>query len=93
MNDRTRHLLVSQFAPRFVLYYDVSGDVFTLNDATEGTLFKRRSMAAAVARLLGKGIDIVPCKVDRQGKLIKRSLGLARTIRLRRRPRNGGRRT
>jgi hypothetical protein len=64
---------VSSFGPRFDLYYDVKEDLFAWKEPTGGTVFKRRSMAAAVARLLGAGIAIVKCKVDRKGKLVERS--------------------
>ena len=65
---------MSSFGPRFDLYYDVKEDLFAWNEPTGGTVFKRRSMAAAVARLLGTGIAIVKCRVDKKGKLVKRSL-------------------
>ena len=74
LDDRTRYLVVSSFGPRFVLYYDVGEDLFAWNEPTGGTVFKRRSMAAAVARLLGTGIAIVKCKVDKKGKLVKSSV-------------------
>jgi len=78
LDDRSRHLIVSSFGPRFVLYYDAKEDVFTWNDPTGGTLFKRRSMAAAVARLLGARIEVVECKVDKKGLLVKKSVRVGR---------------
>ncbi len=32
LDDVTRYLLVSQMAPRFALYYNVSDDVYVMND-------------------------------------------------------------
>ena len=74
LEDRTRYLVVSSLAKRFDLYYDVKEDVFAWKEPTGGTVFKRRSMAAAVARLLGARIEIVRCKVDKKGLLVKRSV-------------------
>ena len=72
--DPTRYLVVSTLVPKFVLYYDVKEDVFAWNDPAGGTVFKRRAMAAAVARLLGPRLEIVQCKVDKNGLLVKRSV-------------------
>jgi hypothetical protein len=59
--DPTRYLLASTFGPRFVLYYDLTDDVYAHNDPRQATLFKRRSVALAVRRLLGRGVKIVRC--------------------------------
>jgi hypothetical protein len=74
LEDRTRYLIVNNFAPRLVCYYDIREDSFVCNEPALGTLFKRRSMAAAVMRLLGRDVEIVRCKVDNKGKLVKRSV-------------------
>jgi hypothetical protein len=88
LDDRTRYLLVSVFSRRFALYYDVSQDVWAMNDPSSGTLFKRRSAAKAVQGLLRDGILIVPCRVNRRSRLIKASIrlglrprGVRRTLR------------
>lgn len=73
-NDRTRYLLASVFSPRFVLYYDVAEDTFVWKDPRPATLFKRRAAAAAVAKLLGPGVEIVRCRVNRRGGLVLRSV-------------------
>jgi hypothetical protein len=74
LRDRTRYLLVSRFGPRFALYYNVSEDTYGMNEPAHATLFKRRQAAAAVKRLLGRGIDLIRCRVDRRGKLVLRSV-------------------
>jgi hypothetical protein len=52
-------------APRFALYYNVTDDVYAMNDPKGGTLFKRRRTAVAVKALLGKSIRIVRCQSKR----------------------------
>jgi len=74
LHDRTRYLLVSRLGPRFDLYYNVSEDTYGMNEPAHATLFKRRQAAAAVKRLLGRGIDLIRCRVDRRGKLVLRSV-------------------
>ena len=74
LDDRSRFLLVSVFTKRFVLYYDVSQDTYVMNDASLGTLFKRRSAAEAIRRLLSSNVEIVRCRVTRQNRLVKSSL-------------------
>ncbi len=74
LHDRSRYLLVSRLGPRFDLYYNVSEDTYGMNEPAHATLFKRRQAAAAIKRLLGKGIDLIRCRVDRRGKLVLRSV-------------------
>ena len=65
-DDVTRYLLVSRMTPRFALYYNVSDDVYVMNDARGATLFKRREAALAVKRLLSSSnVEIVRCKSKR----------------------------
>ena len=59
--DPTRYLLVSNFGPRFALFYNVTDDVYAQNDPKGATLFKRRPTALAVKRLLGPAVKIVRC--------------------------------
>ncbi len=68
LKDPVRYLLVSRMARRFVLYYNVSEDVYAMNDPAGGTLFKRLKTARAVQRLLGSRIQIVPCSTRRRGR-------------------------
>lgn len=70
MDDPVRYMLVSEFSRRFILYYNISDNVFAMNNPKGGTLFKRREAAESVRELLGKGISIV--KYTRQGKILKR---------------------
>ena len=74
LHDRSRYLLVSRLGPRFALYYNVSEDTYGMNEPAHATLFKRRQAAAAIKRLLSKGIDLIRCRVDRRGKLVLRSV-------------------
>ncbi len=67
LDDPVRYLLASRMGPRFLLYYDVSDDLYTMNDPTRATLFKRRRAAQLVARTLGKGIEILECRTRRRG--------------------------
>jgi len=62
LDDATRYVLVSQMGPRFALYYNVSDDVYVMNDPRGATLFKRRKAALAVKALLGRSIRILRCK-------------------------------
>jgi len=73
-DDRTRYLIVSGFGPRFALYYNVSDDTYAMNSPELGTLFKRRAAATAVQGLLGSGTEILRCRVDRAGQLVKGSV-------------------
>lgn len=67
LDDVTRYLLVSRLGPRFALYYNVSDDVYVMNEPRHATLFKRRKAALAVKALLGGSIRIVRCKSKRVG--------------------------
>ncbi len=65
LDDVTRYLLVSQMGPRFALYYNVSDDVYAMNDPRGATLFKRRKAALAVKALLGGSVRVLRCKSKR----------------------------
>ncbi|MBI3634960.1 MAG: hypothetical protein HY216_01920 [Candidatus Rokubacteria bacterium] len=65
LDDVTRYLLVSQMTPRFALYYNVSDDVYVMNDPRGATLFKRHKTALAVKALLGGSMRILRCKSKR----------------------------
>jgi hypothetical protein len=67
-NDPIRYMLVSEFSRRFILYYNVSDDVYVMNDPTGGTLFKRLKTAQTVKKLLGGRTSIVKYTTAR-GKL------------------------
>ncbi len=68
--DPIRYMLVSEFSRRFVLYYNVSDDVFAMNEPSGGTLFKQREATESVKKLLGSGISIV--KYTTKGGKLKR---------------------
>lgn len=74
IEDRTRYMLVSVCSTKHVLYYDVSEDVFAMNAPSSGTLFKRQSAAIAIQYLLRNRVEIVRCRVNRRGRLIKSSI-------------------
>lgn len=74
LEDRTRYLLVSVFTPRMALYYNVSNDTFGMNNPSLGTLFKRRTAAIAIQRLLRTGIQVIKCRADRHDRVVKSSL-------------------
>ncbi len=65
LDDATRYLLVSQMGPRFALYYNVSDDVYVMNDPRGATLFKRRKAALALKALLGGSIRLLRCESKR----------------------------
>ena len=66
LDDPVRYLLVSRMGPRFALYYNVSDDLYAMNDPKGGTLFKRRKTAESVKRMLGDGVEIVECRTQRR---------------------------
>jgi hypothetical protein len=66
--DPIRYMLVSEFSRRFILYYNVSDDVYAMNDPAGGTLFKRLKTAESVKKLLGKSTSIVKF-TTKDGKL------------------------
>jgi len=69
--DPVRYLIEGGFGPKFRLYYNVTDDVYVMNDPAHGTLFKRRKAAVAVQKLLGGGKCIVRCTTRRRkGQLI-----------------------
>ena len=70
-SDPRRYLIVSRMLPgaRFVLYYNVSDDVYTWNDPEGGTLFKRRAAAELIKRKLGRGNEVIEVKKVR-GRVI-----------------------
>ena len=71
LKDPVRYLLVSDLGRRSTLYYNVSDDVYAMNDAAAGTLFKRRSAAIAVRNLLGDRVRVVKCVTKRhQGRRV-----------------------
>lgn len=69
MDDPRRYVLASEFAPKFVLYYEVSRDVYVMNELSAATAFKRRKAAVAIKALLGKGVRVVECLISKKGKL------------------------
>jgi hypothetical protein len=69
IDDSRRFVLASELLPSFVLYYDVSNNVYVMNDLSAATVFKKRKAAVAIKALLGKGVRIVECLKLKSGKL------------------------
>ena len=69
MDDPRRFVLASELLPSFVLYYDVSDNVYVMNDLSAATVFKKKKAAAAIKALLGKRVRIVECLRLKSGKL------------------------
>jgi len=74
LDDPVRYLLASGLVPGFTLYYVLSDDTYILNDPRGATLFKRREAAKRIKDLLRPGVAVVPCKVDRHGSVVLKSL-------------------
>jgi len=80
-----RYLIEGGFGPKFRLYYNVTDDVYVMNDPAHGTFFKKRKAAVAVQKLLGGGKRIVRCTTRRRkGQLIPVLPSRKRTTRGRR---------
>lgn len=69
IDDPRRFVLASELLPSFVLYYDVSNNVYVMNDLSAANVFKKRKAAVAIKTLLGKGVRIVECLKLKNGKL------------------------
>ncbi len=69
LKDPIRYLIVSEMGPRFALYYNVTDDLYGMNDPAHATLFKRRAAALAVRRLLGRGTRVIQCTTRRRKRL------------------------
>lgn len=69
-DNPVRYMLISEFNRSFILYYNVSDDMFAMNAPERGTLFKRRKAAENVSSLLSRGIRIV--KFTTKGGRLKR---------------------
>lgn len=65
LDNPVRYLLVSRMGTRLAFYYNVSDDLFAMNDPSGATLFKRRKAAESVKRTLGRGgrgVQLVECR-------------------------------
>lgn len=70
-NNPVRYLIEGGFGPKFRLYYNLTDDVYAMNNPAGGTLFKRRKAALAVQKLLGGRKRIVRCTTRRRkGQLV-----------------------
>jgi hypothetical protein len=71
LHDPTRYVVVSAFSPRFLLYYSLSNDTYSMNDFTHATLFKRPSIARAVMGSLGSGHVLMKVRMKKGGGLTR----------------------
>lgn len=69
IEDPRRFVLASELLSSFVLYYDVSNNVYVMSNLSAATVFKKRKAAVAIKALLGKGVRIVECLKLKSGKL------------------------
>jgi hypothetical protein len=68
-DDPTRYVIVSGFSRRMLLYYDASNDRFPGNDVSRATLFKRHSVACAVAEVLGAHHVLMKVRLKKDGSI------------------------
>ena len=69
--DTARYLIISQLGGHFTLYYNVSDDLYAMNNPNGGTLFKRRSTAVAVSHLLSPVEKVIRCSTNlKEGKTV-----------------------
>jgi hypothetical protein len=69
LDNPVRYLLVSRIGTRFAFYYNISDDLYAMNDPGGATLFKRRKAAESVKRTLGRGgrgIQLVECRTTQR---------------------------
>jgi len=81
--DPRRFLLVAGTLPHFSLYYLMHDDTWAMDDPREATLFRRREAAESIRALLKRGVFVVPCRVDRRGRLVLSSIAGRRAGRVR----------
>ncbi len=74
LDDRTRYLLGTSIGERIVLYYNIADDTYTWDEPKNATLFKRKAAAVKVRTLLGSGVRVLECRVDKRGQLLKKSI-------------------
>jgi hypothetical protein len=67
LKDPVRYVLVNEMGPRLRLYYNVSDGLYALNEPQSATLFKSRAAAAAVQRVLGRGVRVFRCTTRESG--------------------------
>jgi hypothetical protein len=74
LEDRTRYLLASSIGERITLYYNIADDTYTWDEPKSATLFKRKAAATKIRALLGSGVQVLECRVDKRGQLLKKSI-------------------
>ncbi len=80
LNDRTRYLLISILAPKFILYYNLSEDTYSWNEPKHATLFKRKAAALKIKSLLGSETRLIECRVDKRGQLLSKSVVMKKQV-------------
>jgi len=76
LDDRTRYLIVSSIGERITLYYNIADDTYSWDEPKAATLFKRKAAAQKILAMLGKGVRVIECSVDKRGQLLKKSIQL-----------------
>jgi hypothetical protein len=74
LDDRTRYLLASSIGSKITLYYNIADDTYSWDEPKSATLFKRKAAAQKIRTMLGSGVKVVECLVDKRGLLVKKSI-------------------
>jgi hypothetical protein len=74
LDDRTRYILASSIGAKITLYYNISEDTYTWDDPKTATLFKRKAAAVKIRAMLGTGVKVLDCRVDKRGRLVSKSI-------------------
>jgi hypothetical protein len=74
LEDRTRYVLASSLGERIVLYYNIADDTYSWDEPKGATLFKRKPFALKIRAMLGSGVKVLECRVDKRGQLLKKSI-------------------
>ena len=74
LEDRTRYLLASSIGSKITLYYNIADDTYSWDEPKSATLFKRKAAAQKIRTLLGSGVKVLECQVDKRGLLVKKSI-------------------
>ena len=74
LKDRTRYILASSIGSKITLYYNIADDTYTWDDPKTATLFKRKAAAQKIRTMLGTGVKVLDCRVDKRGRLVGKSI-------------------
>lgn len=74
LEDPTRYLLASSIGLRIMLYYNIGDDTYTWDEPNNATLFKRKAAAVKIRTMLGSGVKVLECRVDKRGQVLRKSI-------------------